>query len=136
MGKFLHEIQLFSKAQVSAQLGTATDFTMSLLLAEWIGVYYVVATFIGAVSGGTVNCLVNYKWVFGSDGQHKRYVVLKYWMVWGISILLNTTGTYFITELLGCHFILGRALTGVVVAVLWNYLMHKNFVFRNLHPMS
>lgn len=133
MGKIQHEIFLFAKAQVSAQIGTATDYTINLFLAEVCGVYYVLSTFLGALSGGIVNCTVNYKWVFGSGGQQKRYIVLKYFMVWGVSILLNTTGTYLFTELTGCHYILGRAMSGCIVAVAWTYQMHRLFVFRKVH---
>lgn len=133
MGKVKHEIWVFSKAQITAQLATLCDFLVSILLYEVFGMWYVVATFIGAVSGGIVNCMLNYRWVFGSDGQKKRYVAIKYLLVWTGSIALNTLGTYIITELSGHHFILAKAIVSVAVALLWNYQMQRFFVYRNKH---
>lgn len=57
-----HEIVTFLKAQASSLLATAVDFGVTVLLANLFGIYYVYATFIGALSGGCVNCAVNYKW--------------------------------------------------------------------------
>jgi putative flippase GtrA len=133
MGKVKHELWLFSKAQVTAQLATLTDFGVSILLYELFGMWYVAASFIGAVSGGIVNCLLNYRWVFGSDGQKKRYVALKYLLVWTGSILLNTGGTYALTELSGHYFVIAKAIVSVAVALLWNYQMQRFFVYRNKH---
>ncbi len=133
MGKVKHEIWVFSKAQITAQLATLCDFLVSILLYEVFGMWYVAATFIGAVSGGIVNCLLNYRFVFGSDGQKKRYVAFKYLLVWTGSIVLNTLGTFIITELSGHHFIIAKAIVSVVVALLWNYQMQRFFVYRNKH---
>ena len=49
------EIWLFLKAQLSAQTATVVDFSVSLLLAELFGLWYVGASFLGAVSGGICN---------------------------------------------------------------------------------
>ena len=133
MGKVKHEIWVFSKAQITAQLATLCDFLVSILLYEVFGMWYVAATFIGALSGGIVNCLLNYRFVFGSDGQKKRYVAIKYLLVWTGSIMLNTLGTFIITELSGHHFIIAKAIVSVAVALLWNYQMQRFFVYRNKH---
>lgn len=133
MNKWIRELLVFAKAQASAQLATLVDYGLSLLLAEVFGVYYVVATVIGAFTGGLVNCIVNYRWVFGADGQKKKYVAAKYLMVWIGSILLNTLGTYLLTEYSGQHFIITRAIVSIGVAVLWNYQLQRLFVYRNRH---
>ena len=133
MGKVREEVKKFTKAQASAIFATAVDFLVSLFTYEVCGLSYVLSSFIGALSGGIVNCVVNYHWVFGSDGQHKRYVAVKYFLVWAGSILLNTAGTYLLTELTGYYFILSKAVTSVLVAFLWNYQMQRYFVYRNRH---
>ena len=114
-------------------MATLTDFGVPILLYELFGMWYVAASFIGAVSGGIVNCLLNYRWVFGSDGQKKRYVALKYLLVWIGSILLNTGGTFALTELSGHYFVIAKAIVSVAVALLWNYQMQRFFVYRNKH---
>lgn len=133
MGKVREEVMKFTKAQASAIIATTVDFLLSLFAYEVCGINYVVSSFIGALSGGIVNCVVNYRWVFGSDGQHKRYVALKYLIVWTGSIVLNTAGTYLLTELTGSYFIWSKAVVSVVVAFLWNYQMQRFFVYRNHH---
>ncbi len=133
MRKMKEEVVRFTKAQASAIIATAMDFIVSLFLYEVCGLNYVLSTFIGAITGGIVNCVVNYRWVFGSDGQQKRYVALKYLIVWTGSILLNTAGTYLLTELTGTFFIWSKVVASVAVAFLWNYQMQRLFVYRNRH---
>jgi putative flippase GtrA len=133
MDSLRHQIWTFCKAQISAQAATIVDFAVSLFMAEVAGIWYLYSTFIGALSGGVFNCVVNYRWVFGSDGQHKRYVALKYLIVWTGSIVLNTAGTYLLTELTGSYFIWSKAVVSVVVAFLWNYQLQRFFVYRNHH---
>lgn len=124
---------MFCKAQLTAQVSTLVDFTVSLLLAEWAGLYYVTSTFLGALSGGIVNCSMNYRWVFKPQGMKKKNVATKYLVVWSGSIALNTLGTFALTELSGRHFIYAKILVAVAVAVLWNYQLQRLFVYRNTH---
>ena len=133
MGRIGREWFTFVKAQLSAQVATLVDFLVSLLLAEVLGMYYVVASFLGALIGGLVNCGVNYRWVFNAEGLKKKYVVLKYFAVWTGSILLNTLGTYSLTELSGQYFLIAKALVAVCAAVLWNYQLQRLFVYRDIH---
>ena len=109
------------------------------------GVYYLYATFTGSVIGGIVNCVVNYGWVFHAAGCKKTHVAVKYLLVWGGSIFLNTWGTYLLTEWLtdmkwvngwlGYYvdnvFILSKIIVAVLVAFFWNYQLQRVFVFRN-----
>ena len=124
------KILTFCKAQCSAWFATAVDFGITLLLAHVFGVYYVYATFTGAVSGGVTNCTINYRWVFHAFGMRKMNVALRYIIVWVGSILLNTYGTYLFTSKLAVpNFIISKIIVAVLVAVLWNYQMQYHFVF-------
>lgn len=138
-------IFMFLRAQFSSQLASLTDFSVTIILANVFNVYYVYSTFTGSVCGGIVNCIINYRWTFKSKDCKKRYVAIKYLMVWTGSILLNTTGTYFVTELLG-HitwlkeflgplfeniFIISKILVSLLVGFLWNYNMQRLFVYKN-----
>ena len=67
-------------------------------LVKLSGLFYLYATFLGSVVGGVVNCVINYGWVFHADDCKKTHVALKYLFVWGGSILLNTWGTFALTE--------------------------------------
>lgn len=133
MGKIRHELWIFSKAQFSAQLATITDYAVSLVLAEFFYYWYIVASLIGALSGGIINCIINYKWVFDKECQRKSIIVMKYFLVWAGSILLNISGTYALTEITQSHFILPKITVSVCVALLWNYQLQRLFVYKNLH---
>lgn len=136
----------FVKALLSAQFATLVDFITTVLLSSVLGIYYVVGTALGAFAGGVTNCIVNYRWVFPGNGVSKRYVALKFFLVWLMSIMLNTYGTFLLTEwlngsswvvdMLGRYanqvYILSKIVVAVLVAFCWNYQMQRLFVFRNL----
>lgn len=138
------------KAFASAQFCTLIDFVVTVVLSSVLGVYYVVATALGAVSGGVSNCIVNYRWVFPHTDSKKYFVALKYLMVWLMSILLNTYGTYLLTEgvrdaswvtsLLGSYsdqiYIASKMAISLLVSLAWNYPMQRYFVYRNLHLLG
>ena len=131
MGKIKHELWTFCKAQLSAQAATLIDFGISIFLAEVAGLWYLYATFIGALTGGICNCVFNYRWVFDSEGLKKKKVAFRYTIVWIGSILLNTLGTYALTEFSRYYFIITKAIVSVVVAVFWNYQLQRLFVYKS-----
>ena len=145
----------FLRAQLTSQLSSITDFLVTITLANVLAYlfhkpedFYVLrATFIGQVCGGITNCFVNYRWTFKTQDIKKRYVVLRYLPVWGLSILLNTTGTVLFTDLLTKipwvmeHsgpfrkniFLIPKIVVSLIVGFVWNYNMHRLFVYRNLN---
>lgn len=139
------ELWLFVKAQLSAQVASLVDFLVTIFLATICGMFYLYATFIGSVFGGFVNCFVNYRWVFTNAHCKKSQVAIKYILVWIGSILLNTWGTFFLTEwmtgmrwvndLLGKYvdnvFIIPKIIVSLLVGIFWNYYLQRVFVFQN-----
>ena len=135
----------FLKAQLSSQVATLFDFAITVILAKLFHTYYVYAVFTGAVCGGVVNCIVNYKWTFKATGLKKRYVATKYLLVWLVSIALNTYGTYFLTESLSkigwmenflgyffdSLFIACKMVVSLIVSLLWSYEMQCYFVYKD-----
>jgi len=137
----------FLRAQLSSQLASYVDFLVSFLLAYIFNLFYGFATLIGQVCGGITNCVVNYRWTFKTKNVKKRYVAIRYLPVWIVSLFLNTTGTVLLTELLykipslkegsgffyDNIFMLSKAVVSLFVGYLWNYNMHKFFVYKNLN---
>ena len=133
------------KAQLSAQVASLCDFLFTILLVKLLGVFYLYATFCGSITGGMVNCFINYHWVFGANDCKKKFVAMKYLFVWTGSILLNTWGTFGLTEwltnmrwvnhLLGYYvddvFILSKIVVSILVGFFWNYQLQRTFVYRN-----
>lgn len=145
----------FLRAQLSSQLASITDFSVTIILATVFKVflesifgeyYYGFATGAGAVCGGAVNCFVNYKWTFKAKDVRVRYVVIKYVLVWIGSVFFNTYGTIILTEtlkntafiqnLLGVYyeniFIIVKVIVSLLVGFIWNYNMQRLFVYRNI----
>ncbi|ADV44912.1 hypothetical protein Bache_2978 [Bacteroides helcogenes P 36-108] len=143
--KCRHSVWVFLKAQLSAQFASFVDFLITILLVKAFGIFYLYATFTGSVVGGIVNCAINYRWVFHAANVKKTHVAVKYLFVWGASIVLNTWGTFALTEwltgmiwvngLLGYYvdnvFILSKIIVAVLVAFFWNYHLQRVFVYRN-----
>lgn len=130
MGNIRRGIVTFAKAQCSASVATVADFALTIVLAKLCHMWYADATLLGAIFGGIVNCSINYRWVFHALGMKKKYVALRYLLVWIGSIALNTYGTYALTEASGMNFVLSKAIVAVAVAVIWNYQMQRVFVFH------
>lgn len=130
MGRLKQELWTFGKAQMTALIATLVDFCTSVFLAEILGFYYVMASFLGSLTGGIINCGMNYRWVFEPQGVKKKNAVMKYMMVWCGSILLNTLGTYALTEFSRQYFIIAKAVVAAFVAVFWNYQLQRHFVYQ------
>lgn len=136
----MHILRYFA----SSQFATIVDFVTTVLLSSFLGVYYVLASAVGAVTGGMANCMVNYRWVFPGAESEKWHVAIKYIVVWLASISLNTFGTYLLTEgikdsafverLLGeSHdqiYIAAKVIVAITVAVVWNYPLQRFYVYR------
>ena len=135
------------KALCSAQFATIVDFAVTVLLSSFLGVYYVIATAIGAVTGGVTNCMTNYRWVFPGSNRKKVDLAVRYTLVWCVSMGLNVLGTYALTEMLrnssfaqtvflnhtGLVYIIAKVVVAIAVAVTWNYQMQKMFVYSKVH---
>ncbi len=130
------ELLTFCKAQLTAQVASLVDFLLTIFLTEFCGVWYAYSTFFGALTGGIVNCVVNYRWVFHADSVKMKHVAVKYFIVWSGSILLNTWGTYFLTEFTNWHYVLTKLIVAVAVGFLWNYQLQRFFVYKNIRIFS
>jgi len=65
---------MFLRAQLSAQMATISDFFVTILLVSLFDIYYVYATLTGALCGGIVNGIINYKWTFKSKGKKRMWL--------------------------------------------------------------
>ena len=108
-------IFLFLKASISSQIASWVDMGLSFVLFSVVNLTMYDGFFakaIGAATGGVINCCINYKWTFQPEGCSKRYVAIKYAMVWVGSLLLNSFGTAFVTGIVNYVFFWNVALCG------------------------
>ena len=142
-----HSLFMFLRAQLSAQFATLADFILTYVCFEWLGIYYVLATSIGAITGGIINCVINYKWAFATKDCQFKWVFFKYILVWIGSFVLNVGGVFLLVELLqhhtylwenasGFYLIIAKIIVSVIVSVGWNYVLHRYFVFQDAKILS
>ena len=137
-----HSLFMFLRAQLSAQFATLADFILTYVCFEWLGIYYVLATSIGAITGGIINCVINYKWAFATKDCQFKWVFFKYILVWIGSFILNVGGVYLLVEFMqnnthlwerasGFYLIIAMVIVSIIVSVGWNYVLHRYFVFQD-----
>lgn len=133
----------FLRSAVSSQTSGWVDFAVSFVFFQWVGFDPMYASALGAVAGGIVNCIINYRFTFHADGVDWRAVVVKYVMVWIGSLLLNSFGTQFLYEVIkdwdwletigfkkAGYFSAARLFVALVVSWAWNFMLQRYFVYR------
>lgn len=131
------------KAMATSQVSAWADFCTSFVTFAWIGFSGGDAAAAGAIAGGIVNCTLNYRWTFRGSQCPVTNVIIKYFMVWVGSLLLNSYGTEFLTELFldsstltlwgisrNLRFTVARLTVSLVVSIFWNLLLQRTFVYR------
>lgn len=120
----------FIRYNISAIIATGVDFLTLIALTELLDLYYVISTVAGAAFGATVAFVLNRNWSFESKNEQKRVQSLKYVLVALGSLALNTFGVFALTEWMGVQYVISKTIAAVIVAVSYNYLLSKYFVFR------
>lgn len=119
-------------------LGTAFILFAFAHFAPWA------STAIGALVGGIINCVLNYRFTFHANNCPWKAVMVKYAIVWIGSLLLNSFGTELLyyglmhwpwLEAIGFkpdgYFAAARLTVSGVVSLGWNFVLQKNFVYQN-----
>ena len=148
--KTVHErggVFTFIRAQFSSQISSLADYAVSLTLVNVFGLFFGYATLCGNITGGIVNCIVNYKWTFKAQGQGTKvkHVAIKYLLVWLVNLFLNTQGTILMTVLVSQWltpenmpaliannlFLVPKIIVSLIVGFGWNYNMQRLFVYKD-----
>lgn len=119
----------FLRFQLTAATATAIDFLVTLALAEKFNIHYTNAVAIGAVSGAVTAFMVNRYWVFRSLASHPVAQGIRYLIIAAGSVLLNTAGTWLLTENTLLPYIASKAITALVIGFTYSYYFSKRFVF-------
>lgn len=136
MGKIKKELVTFGKAELTASIASAIDFGMAFILSDIVGLYYGLANALGVMCGGITNCCLNYRYVFGNSHRKKKSVAWRYFVIWGISWMLNSGGTILLTETINhsehinIHYMIPKCIVSFLVAVFVNYPGQRKFVFK------
>lgn len=133
----------FLRSSVSSQIASWIDLGVGFVFFALIHLYPWLATAIGAVCGGIVNCAINYRFTFHASDVPVKAVAVKYAMIWFGSLVLNVYGTQILFEVLSRldflenmgfkpngYYAAARLSVSLIVSIFWNFLMQKNFVYR------
>jgi len=89
----------------------------------------VVSTAAGALWGAIANFLLGRSWIFHRTDAGARGQMIRYALVSGASLGLNSLGEYLFVVRLGVAYLPARVIVATAVGNLWNYPLHKFFVF-------
>lgn len=120
----------FLKSQIAAFASTCLDYLSVLFLTEKVGIWYIYSNIIGATAGAVSNFFLGRKWTFRSETTPIQKQAIRYALVALGSLFLNTAGLYVLTEWLEMHYMISKVLVGIFVAICFNYLLQKYFVFQ------
>ncbi|MFA6713629.1 MAG: GtrA family protein [Bacteroidales bacterium] len=134
MSKLTRSILIFGKAQVSALIGGLVDYGIMIFFTEVFNVHYIISIAIGGFVGAIVNFGINKGWTFHSNSVPYKHPVWRqigrFTIVVLNSIILKSSGTYFITSLFKLDYKISRIIVDLIVSFAFNYNLQKFWVFK------
>jgi putative flippase GtrA len=124
----LRELRRFFKAQASSGIATAVDWALMASLIA-LGVHYLWAVVCGAVVGAITDFAVKKWWVFEAKKGKIPVEALRYALVSAISAGLNCLLAFGLVDGLRAPKTPGVIAASLVVGFVWNYPMHRLYVF-------
>ena len=127
--QYLAHKRTFSRATATSLAATVVDFGTLYLLVEYLHVYYVIATACGACAGAILNFTLNRYWAFNAKAGSTGKQGLRYILVSGGSLVLNTSLVFFFTDFGKLRYLVSKAIAALAVGWGWNYPLQRYFVF-------
>jgi putative flippase GtrA len=121
---------VFLRHQAAASAATVVDFGTMIVLVSLAGAPAVLGTVVGAACGAVTNFLLARSWVFSARAGKVHSQATRYALVSGGSLLWNAGGEYLLHDALRIQYVVARVIVAVAVSFLWNYPMHRAYVFR------
>ncbi len=119
----------FIRFQLTALLATSVDFSITIVFKELLDLHYSLAVALGATSGAITAFLINRYWVFKSLENHPFEQAIRYILVAGGSVVLNTAGTFLFTEVFTFPYLISKAVVSIIIGFTYSYYFSKRFVF-------
>ncbi len=124
------KLKEFLRAQVSAFMGGIVDFGIYSFCYSVLGVpAYFSNVFSGAL-GAIVNFTINRYWSFARTGHSIGSQLWKFIIVVMGSILLKSSGIYFLVDVFQYHYLLSKLAVELVVSLGFNFILQKFWVFK------
>ncbi len=129
----MKSVFVFAKAQVSAFTGGLLDYLVMILCTELLHIHYTISIAIGGVIGAVLNFSVNRYWTFTASKASQvpvGFQLVKFVFVVAGSIMLKSSGTYLLTNLLALDYKITRIMVDIIVSLGFNYVLQKYWVFK------
>lgn len=124
--RVLPRIVRFSGAGCGSALA---HYSVLIALVQLLGVNPVLGSVSGALLGGLVNYVLNYRFTFYSTNPHAS-TVPRFVTVALIGMLLNALFMWICVQLLALHYLVAQVLTTGLV-FLWSYNAARLWTFRS-----
>jgi len=119
----------FAKAQASSFISSLFDLATTVVCKEFFYLWYIVASLIGTILGGSTNFTLGRVWVFKRKEKKVPKQLVKYLLVWNGNLLLTTSGVFMVTHYAGLNYFTSKILVSLTVGMGYNYFLQKKFVF-------
>lgn len=114
-----------AKYLVVGGICTIVDMVLLYILAEYIGLFYLLAAAISFTTGVTLNYFLCTGWIFEeSKIKNKGVEILMYFVISIIGLLINVVGIWLLTNFLSLHFMLSKFLA-TALTLIWNFCSRK-----------
>jgi putative flippase GtrA len=120
---------VFSQHQVAAILATALDYAVMIACVSVVGLSAPLGTALGSLVGAVANFTLGRRWVFQSTTSAIRGQAWRYAFVSLCSLGFETGGEKLMVAM-GLNYIIARLIASCGVGMLWNYPLHRAFVFK------
>jgi putative flippase GtrA len=124
------EIARFVRANFSSTVASGVEYVLVTVLVL-SRLHYLVAATAGAVTGAVTDFSLKRHWAFDRAVKGAvHHEGLRYLMVSAASLALNLACSYEFVERLTMPAVPGVIAASIVVGFVWNYPLHRCYVFR------
>jgi putative flippase GtrA len=123
--------RVFLRHQAGGIIAAGVDFLTMVAWVELVHGSAVAGTAVGAACGAITNFLLGRRWIFRAENHGALWQAVRYALVSSGSLALNSLGQHLLLNVLELHgYVLTRAGVAALVAMTWNFPLHRFFVFR------
>lgn len=96
----------------------------------YLNTNYLIANILGYTISSVWGYILNKKWVFKESTEKTSKSVIKYYIVYGSSFLINISFMYFFVDVFNFSKIIAPILT-MFITVPYNFIFNKVWTFKN-----
>lgn len=124
-----HIANQFLRFATVGGIATAIHYLILIALVHGANMNAVWASSLGFITSAVCNYMLNYHFTFRSNVEH-RNAVIKFFIVAGVGLILNSLTMLILSEFMGLHYLLAQVLaTGIVL--LWNFSGNRLWTFKS-----